>query len=195
MKFLNKDDANVWLGGIGMELSDWNGIAVQNGYRDRGSDFIRYRAPRDAASLYCFSQHAAGWLPIGKWKIFQIDNSTSLARDEAFLLARLLCGIAESPDFSKDRTFMFNFGSDGDSDLKSELAVANLVYLFLLFECHGYVVSSASANGEILGIQDGYVYFISNDVKNSGARELIDGFEKNPTRSPKWIRQLDDTEL
>lgn len=190
MKCLSKDEANLLLDSNGMVLGDWNRIVDLNRQNKKNDFFINYQAPRDALHLYCFSQHVAGWLPSGNWKIFQIDDSTSLAPDEAFLLARLLYGTADAPNFLRDRTFVFEFGDDEDANVKVEMVIANLIYVFLLFECHGYVVSSASQSGEILGVQDGFIYFISRDRHISGAQELISEFEKNPVKTPKWICDL-----
>lgn len=191
MKCLSKDDANLQLRSIGMELGDWNKIVDVNRHRDQNDYFINYQAPRDALNLYCFSQHVAGWLPNGDWKIFQIDDSTSLKPDEEFLLTCLLCTPSNSLDFSNNRTFMFEFGSRKDFDVSADLSIANLIFAFLLFECHGYVVSSSSNGGEMLGIQDGFIYFLSRNGHISGAQELINEFEKNPISSPKWIRQIE----
>jgi hypothetical protein len=187
MKFLDKDDANLRLRVIGMEVGDWNEIVDVNRHPDQKDYFINYRAPRDAASLYCFSQHVAGWLPDGDWKLFQIDNSTLLAPDEEFFFACLLCSLNSSFDPSKNRTLLFEFGNGKVSDVSADLRISNLIYAFLLFECHGYVVSSSSIGGEILGVQDGFIYFLSRNIHVSGARELIIEFEKNPMSSPKWL--------
>jgi len=191
MRCLGGNDANHWLSGIGLRLDNWNRIEDPNRRLGQNDYFIKYRAPRDAIDLYCFSQHVAGWLPRSDWNLFQIDNATALVPDEAFLISCLLCGIAEARDLSANRTFVFEFCNNNDSDVKTALVIANLIYVFLLFECHGYVVSSASTNGEILAVQDGFVYFLSRDPSIAGAQELIDEFEQQPLKSPKWVWQLE----
>jgi hypothetical protein len=188
MKYLNKDDASYRLKTIGMGLDHWNRIVDPGRSRGRNDFFTHYQAPRDATNLYCFSQHIAGWLPVGHWKIFQVDDATTLAPDEAFLLDCLLRGGPDNTsEFMTNRTFLFEFGNGKTADAKTELIIANLIHVFLLFECHGYVVSSGSSSGEILGIQDGFAYFLSRDKRLAGAQELLDRFENNPRKIPDWV--------
>ena len=50
------------------------------------SHYVKYQAPKGAQELYNFAQHVASWLPNGNWKVFQIDNSTSLRHEDEALL-------------------------------------------------------------------------------------------------------------
>src|ERR1700761_1819563 len=86
MKTIDKNAATKYLSSIGMEISSWNGLA----YMNATPQLELYRAPRDSSSLFVFSQYVVDWLPAGKWKILQIDNSTSLDATKSILINRLL---------------------------------------------------------------------------------------------------------
>ncbi|MBI5041167.1 MAG: hypothetical protein HZB57_08215 [Gammaproteobacteria bacterium] len=165
-----------------MEIGEWNQIQETG---QKGS-WINYKAPRDANSLRRFSEHVASWLPSGSWKIFQIDNSTSLDAVEEFLLGRFLFSSDRILDLTQSRTFLFEFGDDTEENENSEMVIAHLIYFFLLFECHGYVVSSGG-DGQILGVQDGYAIFISKDEDSFSAKRLLQKFEDRPEQYPEWV--------
>lgn len=141
MKSLSIKNANAFLHQIGMELGEWDQVIDCVGKQKKQDNWAQYRAPKDALELFCFSRHVAGWLPKGDWKIFQVDNSTSLDPDEESLFGGLLFGTKEIPNLVENNTFMFEFGGDEDKNDSVELLIANLIFIFLLFECHGYIVS------------------------------------------------------
>lgn len=192
MKRLTIQETDALLCRIGMRIGDWNRIAdLNNAEKDKRAR-TSYRAPRGSNELHNFSLHVAGWLPKGDWKIFQIDNSTSLDPVQASLFGRLLFGSENVPDFNlvANRTFLFEFGTDESANENTELLISNLIHVFLLFECHGYVVSSGSRSGQLLGIQDGFAYFDSKDAEISGAKSLLKGFERSPLIAPQWIMDI-----
>lgn len=111
---------------------------------------------------------------------------------QAALFGRSLFGSENAPDLNRveKSTFLFEFGNDKTANNNTELLISNLIYVFLLFECHGYVVSAGSRSGQLLGIQDGFAYFHSKDADVSGAQALLKDFERNPLTSPQWILDI-----
>lgn len=190
MKCLTVQQANAYLGCVGMQVDNWNRITDTSSDEWNKRKWTNYQAPKGALELYNFSQYIAGWLPRGDWKIFQIDNSNSLNEAESALFGRLLFGSENILDINRPEysTFLFNFGNDERVNQNTELLIANLIYVFLLFDCHGFVVSSGShPSGQLLGVQDGFAYFYSKEVEISGAKSLLKNFESNPLMSPQWI--------
>lgn len=185
MKTLDKMEANLLLDEIGLKIGSWNQIQTKD--QSHIGDWINVQAPR-AYLLEC-AQHCAGWLPKGGWKIFQIDNSTGwIDPVQASLFFGLLYG--ENYEYNlTDRTFLFNFSASGVQNEKTELLISNLIYVFLLFYSHGYVVSSGSASAQYLGIQDGYIYFCGGDTLL--AEELVKQLTKNVVvEPPQWVLDI-----
>jgi hypothetical protein len=189
MKCLAFEDAQGYLSQIGMEVGAWNQISDVRSSTHEKTEWVRYRAPERSRELYVFAQYVAGWLPKGSWKIFQIDNSTSLDASEAHLFCRMI-GISDYIKFKEEmnfRTFLFESDHGNELDSASEFLIADLIYFFLLFQCHGYVVSSASIAGERIGVQDGFAYFSARRGGISRAEESINDFHLNPLTSPRWV--------
>ena len=188
MRFIAEKEANFYLHSIGMQLNSWNKIICN---KDQKNNWINFRAPKN--ELLNFSQHVAGWLSRGEWKIFQIDNSTGWMDPVQFsLFSGLLCGSENLDCFNqfKDKSLFFKFGKDNSSDDNTELLISNLIYIFLLFESHAYIVSSNCANGQILGIQDGFVYFLSNEENIIETKGLLEKFKLNPIPRPEWVNKI-----
>lgn len=191
MKCLTIQEANTYLNSIGMEIGDWYRITDIPGRQFGKPKWINYQAPKEG--LLNFSHHVAGWLPKGDWKIFQIDHSTGwMDPVQASLFGGLLFGADDIPDLNQieNSTFLFEFGKNKTADENTELLISNLIYVFLLFESHGYVVSSNSSAGQRLGIQDGFVYFSSREKNISGAEGLIKNFERDSLELPKWVMEI-----
>ncbi|WP_175823504.1 hypothetical protein [Burkholderia sp. BCC0419] len=188
MRLLTTAEADEYLQTIGMHIGSWNQIA------DLPSEstvrtYLPYSAPTRSKELYVFAHHAAGWLPAGNWKIFQIDNSSAFRTDELWFIDTLL-----GPDKGLRcennagyRSLLFDGSANANLDVSTELTIARLIYLFLLFEQHAYVVSSASLNRQRLGVQDGVVYFESDVFYRPIADKLMRVFESNPLRLPSWM--------
>jgi hypothetical protein len=190
MKSITPEQANVYLSSIGAQIGDWNQITDAPNHYGGKSSWEKFHPPKD--SLLNFSYHSAQWLPKGAWKILQIDNSTGwIDPVQASLFCGLLFGENHTHDINQigSRTFLFEFGSNERINQSTDLLIANLIYVLLLFELHGYVVSSKS-HGKILGLQDGFVYFSSRESGVSGAEILIKDFERNPTLYPRWIADI-----
>lgn len=192
MRWLSKRDADSYLATIGMQVDSWNRLGYVDVTQGAGPYWKNYQAPKDARSLFIFSLHVAGWLPKGDWMIFQIDNSSSFGIVEASAISRFLPGLV-SP-FSttiQNNTCLFEFSGQGLVDGDTNLLIANVIYLFLLFEGHGYLVSANSKSLECLSIQDGFVYFSSGEESVAGAEALIRGFETAPRILPKWATEME----
>jgi hypothetical protein len=188
MKFLTVKEANVYLAEAGFNIGYWNRI-----YDIKTEDnfWVNYRP--DKSQLLEFSYHAAAWLPGGIWKVFQIDFSTGWISplQESLLLGLFYNKHAFPVNEENTTTFLFEFGQDDFSDQNEELIVSNLIFNFLLFESHGYLVSSGSTNGQILSIQDGVVVFISRNQSDINyANDLIHNFEQNPLYYPSWVTSI-----
>jgi hypothetical protein len=192
MKVITVQEAETYLSAVGMRVDNWNRIIDATNAESEKCFWINCCAPRDSLRLHTFSQHVAGWLPKGDWKILQIDNSTSFDPVQASMVGSLLFGKQEIGDLNlaENRSFLFKFCEDESANESTELLIANLIYVLLLFEGHGYVVSSGTDSGQLVGIQDGFVYFYSKRPDISGAKSLLKNFEENPLRSPQWINTI-----
>ncbi len=190
MKCLTTKEANFYLSRIGMEIGGWNQLTEINKGGDGEVYGMNYQAPLNARELFNFSEHVAGWLPKGDWKILQFDNSGGLDAVQATLFRRLLLGSDETLNLNENRTFLFEFGDNEKYNENTELLLSSLISLLLIFESHGYLVSSNRSAGKYLAIQDGFVYFYSNDKSLSEAKLLLMNFEKNPLMSCQWVTQI-----
>lgn len=193
MTLLTTAEADAYLQTIGMHVGSWNQIADLPRVGTVHT-YLPYSAPTNSRELYVFAHHAAGWLPAGKWKIFQIDNSSAFCRDERQFIDTLL-GTNKGPSGESDawpQSILFEGTANANLDISAELTIARLIYLFLLFEQHAYVVSSASLNGQRLGVQDGVVYFESDVFYRPIADQLMRVFESAPLRLPSWMDRFLD---
>lgn len=198
MKCLTKQEADTYLNHIGKRIGSWNQItdlAVEEYERHK---WLSRQAPKDAHELYCFSQHVAGWLSKGDWKILQIDNSTSLDAIQGNFVGRLLFGSENLLNLNlvDNSSFLFEFGHNKNENKNTEVLISNLIYAFLLFEGHVQVASSGNSEGQCLSIQDGFVYFISRDENQTSTEILLGVLERNSLVSPQWVLEIiaDDQE-
>lgn len=189
MKFIDSKEANKYLSSIGMQIGSWNQISDVDCEVNK---WINYLAPKNSSELLNFSYHMAGWLPKGDWKIFQIDNSTCLDAVQLSFVEGLLFGSAKGEKLNNNRTILFKFGIDENGNKENELLIANLIYVFSLFECHAYLVSSNSREGERLAVQDGFAYFSASEKNIHGAKALLENFSKKPLKFPNWIMEIID---
>jgi hypothetical protein len=191
MRCLTDEQANLHLRKVGLELGDWGQakfVAEDNG---RDDEWVKYRAPDKALDLYSFSQHIAGWLHVGEWKIVQIDNSTNFSLEQATIFNQILSSRPERIDFIKTRSFLFDYSGDTLERYRADIRVAFFANLLLLFEGHGSIVSVGGGSPLILSLQDGFVYFISREeTELARARSLLACYEQNRLMSPSWITSI-----
>lgn len=185
---LSIQEANQYLFSIGMGIGEWNQIVTTND--GKKSNWINYHAPENSHELENFAFHVAGWLPEGKWKMLQIDNSSYFDVAQLCMLNRVFFGSEEPKNYIENRSFLIEFGKNNDSNCNAELLLANLIYLFLQYECHGQIVSSSCNSEQILSIQDGFVYFIGDESGLSSAKSLLKVFENSPLSSPDWVNKI-----
>jgi hypothetical protein len=190
MKCLTAQQANTYLQSIDMKLDDWNKITDISEAQHRKHNWINFRPQRE--ELINFSHHVSGWLPKGNWKMFQIDNSTGwMDPVQLSFFGGLIWGVDNMPSDMENQTFLFEFGKDKSADDNSELVISNLIFTFLFFESHGYVVSSNSSTGQLLGVQDGYIYFLSRNTGDiSNAKSLLENFKRAPSSPPQWVTDI-----
>ncbi|MEW6370595.1 MAG: hypothetical protein AB1584_06635 [Pseudomonadota bacterium] len=188
MKFLQLIDTNRYLADIGMIIGGWGEIRhIEGPAKEDG--WLSYPAPSGARELLNFSQHICGWLPPGGWKMVRLDNSTNFDVTQATFFGSLIAGYGHDLKFcsEKQRTLLFEF--DKENSDKINLLISHLVNLLLLFDCHAQVVSSGGTSGEILSVQDGYVYFLSRNA-GGAAQQIVKEAEMNPLIGPQWIQQI-----
>src|SRR5580765_269608 len=181
MKILSLVEANRYLEAIGMKIGSWGEISPVLGRQS----WTKYQAPKEG--LLSFSQHIAGWLGNGKWKIFQVDNSTGwMDPVQASFFGGLLFGGEQVPNVNalKERTFLFEFAGRPEENDRLELLISNLIYVFLLFSSHGYV---ASDGGRVVGLQDEFVYLHSDKEGLSSAKTMLKNLAAHPIASPQWV--------
>jgi hypothetical protein len=188
MKCVPSSQANFWLRAIGMRLDDWNRIVSVAS--DCKPNSVGYQPPRDALKLFCFSRHALEWVPKGNSWLLQLDNSTTFDPSSASLFSTLLTDGRGKVDLVENRTFLFEFGAGNDRAGRVELQVSNLVFALLLLECHAYLVSSNSTEGQMLSVQDGFAYLETREQNELKARLLIANYERNPIGYPNWVNEI-----
>lgn len=192
MKSLSPEQAAQYLADVGMEIGEWNRVAIAPRKNAKSKpNWMNFAAPGEASELLCFSYWVASWLPKGKWKLFQIDDSTSLSPAEASICNRIAALHPDAPSLANGSSYIFEFGADEQANFQQELVIANLIFAFLLFEAHAYLVSSESDQGQCLGMQDGFVYFSAYGEKVSGASQVLESFKLNPLTYPDWVSQFD----
>lgn len=184
MKVIDAKAASAYLDAQGLNVGSWNQIESKLAQENKSP--ICFQAPSDASELLVFSTHLASWVPQGEWKIFQIDNSTVMDKHSEELFLQLLRGsrpLATDVLVTGPASLLFEFGSAVSAG-ETERLISNLIFAFLLLECHCQLVSSGSGRGEYLSIQDGFAYFFCNPTSVSGVEKLLGLFEANPRRYP-----------
>lgn len=191
MQSLLKSEAELYLKDIGMGIGDWNQVIDLTDGKSIDTNLVQQKAPDKYLLNFC--QHVAGWLPSGDWKIFQIDNSTGwMDPVHASMFYGLLHGsdFLSKIDYPEKRSYLFEFSQDKRQMMNQELLLANLIYVFLLFESHGYIVSSGSQQGQVIAIQDGVIYMASRNGNAIDAKKILKSYSENPSKSPNWVLEF-----
>lgn len=189
MRIISSHQAEALLSTVRMRLGSWNNLESMAPRLRNRSAWEKLHAP--SSNLLSFSHHVAAWLPRGKWKLVQFDDSNGwMDPVQVSLIGSILNGSKESFDFNvnQDKTFLFEF-EEGPA-VSQELQIGNLVYFMLLFELHMYVASAASSAGEMLAVQDGFVYFCSDEKGIARSRSIMKTFARNPSAYPNWIAEF-----
>jgi hypothetical protein len=174
---LDASDTERYLAPLGLAIGNWNEI-LDTSVPAEEVNWISYEAPQNARNLLRFAWHLSGWLPKGDWKLLQFDNSNLFEGDQTSLIGRLLFGQNSiEVDMTCVRTVLFKFVGSEQEKNAQELLLTNLIFSILLVEGHAYVVSSKSTEGQVLGLQDGIVYFSSRNTTAS-AHALVRAFEQ-----------------
>ncbi len=187
-KSLSIIDANAKLTSIGMVIGDWGQIKTL--IESKEIKKLNYPAPENALELFNFASHVSAWLPKGEWKMFQIDNSGHMNAYEVYLFNKLVFGRDEVTYAGEIEPILFEFGFSKELDECTEMLISNLICMFLLFKSHGQMVSSNCNPRKILSIQDGFIYFISDDIGLLEANAILEKYESNPLLSPDWVDEI-----
>lgn len=190
MKILSRLEADLYLGEIGLRVGDWNQISAIDVDSSKSIKWIKHQAPQNAKELFNFSNHIAAWVPTGKWKVFQIDNSGTLDVIQTLLIDRLLFGSESKFTITGHNTFLFEFGDDQVENERNEILIANIIAFFLLFESHGYLVSSDVSSHRRIGVQDGFVYLFCDEFDIASAEFLLKKIGSDRLIPPDWIVEI-----
>ncbi len=196
MKPISHQEANELLGAIGLHIGSWNHIEPSPDNRSKSERYwTKYLAPENSHELYNFSQHVAGWILGGKWKILQIDNSNVMNVIDLNLIGNFLSNHGIPYNFGESDTFFWEFKNSEEVNQNIDLKMVSLIFLFLLLDGNAQFVSSDPLEDRYLSIQEGCVIFYSNNEDQS-ADDLVHTFEKNKLAAPDWILKIleDDEE-
>ena len=191
MERLSNDDANHHLSKIGLCIGKNGELTYLTNGHGESNNWFNYRAPSDALKLVVLSQHVAGWIPSGSWKILKLDCSNMLRADESLVFF-------EKHNYDRHiselmhSAFIFVLPKDKSEAAAINLSLAHKIFLLLLYQGHGHITSSSTNNpGQILSIQDGFVYFVtkgdSGHTAINEARSILECFEREPLCAPDWV--------
>lgn len=190
MKPISHQEANEILSAIGLRIGSWNQIEPSVDSLSKAQRYwFRYQAPENSHELYNFSQHVAGWILGGKWKIVQIDNSNAMNVVDLNLIENFLLNHDALFNIEESNTFLLRDESSEKVSQNIDLKIANLIFLFLLLDGNAQFVSSEPIEDRYLSIQDGSVFFYS-DNEGQSASNLVSKFEKNKLAAPEWILKI-----
>lgn len=190
MRAITVQNAGKFLDVVGLRIGSWCQVEAAVKSKDSSpSCWEKYRAPENAQELYSFAQHIAGWLPKGQWKMLQIDNSNAMDFAQTEFLRRSQADSQRAVNPQTDKTFLFEFDGSEKANQSQELLISDLIFMFLLWEGHGQFVSSTNLAAEYLSIQDGFVYFCSNERIRVNQNPVAI-FEKNRRGAPSWVLQI-----
>ena len=173
MRCLDKDEAAQHLAEIHVTVGGHSELKPLD---NSAIAWVHCRAPHNALELYSFAFHISSWLAVGDWKLLQIDDSNSFATDEIFLFSTL-AGLSPV-EATTYNSFVLEYRGAESERLRNEMTIANLIHIFLLFVGHCYIASSATP-GRLLGLQDGFAYFISNDEGLRSAKAVLEQFHRD----------------
>lgn len=183
MKVLSRQDADVLLSPLGVKIGHWNELSVIA--PDSQIAMTSLKAPTVAIELYVASLWLTDWLPKGKWKLIQIDNSTSPSKDESLLFERLMNSSMREWDVATQRTFLFDIDEDIATRQRVDIVISSVIFLALMFEWHIHLVSDGGAQGQRLALQDGVIYCFGNEENISAAKAVVEHLRLHPLATPQ----------
>ncbi len=185
IEIINNIEANNYLKNLGMYVGDWAGIHHIDNTKVKS---LSYCPKRDCNDWFVMSTHIASWLPNNSdWTIIQFDHSCSFGD---MMHNSYLSSILNISDFNfislNTRGLLL---SDIGNNSQYKFLLSKLIFLFVLFEIHGYIVNSnCKESKELISFQDGCLYFISIAKKSQdNIQNIIDLFQKDRNKYPDWL--------
>jgi hypothetical protein len=184
MKQISSEEASTYLRRVGLTVGNWKQIRPIDA-QSQGTWRVS-QAPANAQELFVFSLHVAGWLPKAQWKVLQFDYSNLLRPYEAALISRLVLGQYDALVQFKSQAFLFEFGRSPEVDFAEEVAIASIIHAVLLLQGHGYIATSNQDCRDYLGIQDGFVYFLTDQARIGDVDAFLANMQSEPPTLPLW---------
>lgn len=187
MKILSHPEADEILAPLDIKIGKWNELS--DTVFNRQNTSVILKAPKAAIEIYVIALWLTDWLPKGKWKLIQIDNSTSPSRDESLLFGQLMSLPMGEWDIATQKTFLLDLNDDIAARQQLDMVIVSVIFFALMFQWHIHIVSDGGARGQRLAIQDGFAYFFGNDENISAAKTLVEQVFLHPVNTPKWIEE------
>jgi len=185
MKKLNTEEEKTFLEKFHMSVGGWGQIIPVQPDADLACSEC-YQAPQSAKALFCFSQYVASWVIGGDWKLLKTDFSNSFSADEEVVLRHLILG-SEEGALDWRESYISHMSSHDEARYENGLRWASLIFHFLLFEGHGYILSFHKGKIKMLGLQDGFVYFYSPSSDIGSSELIMRECFGSPEVSPSWV--------
>lgn len=183
MRALTRLDADNILAPLGIKIGEWNELLEITSASEISMRALK--PPTAAINLYVVSLWLTDWLPIGNWKLLQIDNSTSLSNDESLLFQQLLDSLKQGGDVTSERTFQFVVGEKGATRQRIDVLISSIIFFALMFEWHIHIVADGGAQGQRLALLDGIIYFFGDKESISIAESLEEHLKSHPLATPQ----------
>lgn len=186
IELIDNIEVDKYLKNINMHIGSWAGIHHDNTLKTKS---LSYRPKRECNDWFVLSTHIASWLPhSSEWTIIQFDNSCSF---EDTIHNSYLSSILGISDFS-----FINLIARGllikeiGSNVEYKFLLSKLIFFFILFEMHGYIVNlSCKENGELISFQDGTLDFISISIESKeNIQNIINLFQQDKNKYPDWLK-------
>ncbi len=187
MKLLSRPDADTLLSPLGLKIGEWNELSeIAPDSQPRVQTLV---APKVARDLYVASLWLTDWLPKGKWKLIQIDNSTSPSDDESFLFEQLINIPTRRWDVASQKTFKFELDENCETGQRVDVVISSVIFFALMFEWHIHLVSDGCLDGQRLALQDGDIYCFGSEESILAAKAIGERLSLHPSSTPKWIEE------
>lgn len=187
MKILSRPEADTLLAPLGLKIGEWNELsAIASDSQPRT---LTLAAPKVARDLYVASLWLTDWLPKGKWRLIQVDNSTSPSRDESLLFEQLINIPTRRWDVASQKTFKFELDENVEVGQRVDVVISSVIFFALMFEWHIHIASDGCLDGQRLALQDGDIYCFGNEESILAAKTIGERLRSHPSSTPKWIEE------